>query len=97
MEAFEVAGDALARAISYLINLVNPEAIILETYEPKVTQLLRPILVERLQRYCFSTAMTDFPIMDVAPERGARGAAAFKIIGLLSEELPTDTSVRGTA
>jgi predicted NBD/HSP70 family sugar kinase len=94
-EAFEVAGDALARAISYLLNLVNPEALILETYEPKVTQLLMQTVKKRLQRYCFSTARTDtdIPIMDVALERGAKGAAAVMITGLLSQELPADTLV----
>jgi len=96
-EAFEVAGDALARAISYLLNLVNPEALILETYEPKVTQLLMPSVAKGLQRYCFSTAKTDcdIPIMDVALQRGAKGAAAVMIIGLLSQQLPEDTLVRG--
>jgi predicted NBD/HSP70 family sugar kinase len=95
-EAFEVAGDALARAISYLLNLVNPEALILETYEPKVTQLLMPTVTKCLQRYCFSTAQTDadIPIMDVAPERGAKGAAAVMIIGLLSQGLPADMLVK---
>jgi predicted NBD/HSP70 family sugar kinase len=89
-EAFEFAGDALARAISYLLNLVNPEALILDTYEPKVTQLLMPTVKKRLQRYCFSTAQADcdIPIMDVALERGAKGAAAVMIISLLSQQLP---------
>ncbi len=96
-EAFEVAGDALARAISYLLNLVNPEAVILETYEPNLTAILMPTVKMRLQHYCFSTARTDcdIPIMDVALERGAKGAAAVMITGLLSQELPAGTLVRG--
>jgi predicted NBD/HSP70 family sugar kinase len=95
MEAFEFAGDALARAISYLLNLVNLEAVILETYEPKVTQLLVPTVTKRLQRYCFSTAQRDcdIPILDVAPERGAKGAAAVMIIQLLGQGLPAGTLV----
>jgi predicted NBD/HSP70 family sugar kinase len=95
MEAFEFAGDALARAISYLLNLVNLEAVILETYEPKVTQLLVPTVTKRLQRYCFSTAQKDcdLPINPVAPERGAKGAATVMVIRLLGQGLPTDTLV----
>jgi predicted NBD/HSP70 family sugar kinase len=92
-EAFEVAGDTLARAISYLLNLVNPEALILETYEPKVTQRLVPIVTKHLRRYCFSTAQTatDIPQNPAAPQRGAKGAAAVMIMELLSQRLPADT------
>ena len=95
-EAFEVAGDALARAISYLLNLVNPEALILETYEPMVTQRLVPIVTKRLRRYCFSTVQkdTDIPQTPAAPERGAKGAAAVMIMELLSQRLPAEQAGR---
>lgn len=96
--AFEFAGEALARAISYLINLVNPEAIILEAYEPNVAERLRQITDTYLRRYCFSTAPGTFDIVmtDVVPERGARGAAAFMISGLLDHELPSYVSARAS-
>jgi predicted NBD/HSP70 family sugar kinase len=95
MEAFEFAGDALARAISYLLNLVNLEAVILETYEPKVTQLLVPTVSKRLPLYCFSTVQRDcaLPLNPVAPERGAKGAATVMVIRLLGQGLPADTPV----
>ena len=89
-KAFEVAGDALARAFSYVLNLLNPEALILETYDQYVTDLLMSSIARGLRRYCFSTARSDaeMPIMEVALERGAKGAAAVMITRLLGQVLP---------
>lgn len=83
---FNSAGAALARGIAILLNLVNPERIILASHLVEVRTLLREIVDEYLPHYVFSSAALDCTIVgrDLPTDLGARGAAAVAITRFLN-------------
>lgn len=78
---FRHAGEALGRALSILLNLINPERLVIESLNPDLTALLWRSANVVLRRAAFSTALDDCDIVRkrVAVELGARGAAAVAI------------------
>ena len=87
--AFQAAGDALARAIGALLNLVNPEQIIIESLQPEAALLLERATKPVLPLYAFSSALTDCDIKWKQPEAdfGAKSAAAVAISRFLNLSL----------
>ncbi|MGH3983835.1 MAG: ROK family protein [Pseudonocardiaceae bacterium] len=89
-DTFRHAGEALARAISILLNVLNPEKIIIHSLHPQATELLWERVDGVLPTYTFSTAFRDCDIKRkmVAVDLGAQGAAAVAISQFLNLSQP---------
>jgi len=98
--AFQIAGEALARALGSLLNLVNPKRLLVESVDEQVMAIMWRTVKEFLPLYAFSTALKDCHIeFEAVPkERGARGAAAVAISRFLEDlRFPVPaTSLAGT-
>jgi predicted NBD/HSP70 family sugar kinase len=76
--AFERAGAALGRGIAVVLNLINPERVILSGEGLAVSDLLFESLTDALAKSAFSSASADCEIVTrpLEDETWARGAAS---------------------
>lgn len=75
--AFAAAGDALGRGLATLVNLINPELVILAGEGVSVYDLMRPAVHDALSHHAFSTAAADCRVLldPVDDDMWTRGAA----------------------
>jgi predicted NBD/HSP70 family sugar kinase len=78
VHAFERAGAALGRGIAVVLNLINPERVILSGEGLAASDLLLESLTDSLARSAFSSASADCEIVTrpLEDETWARGAAS---------------------
>lgn len=75
---FEQAGQYIGHALSYAVNLLNPELIICDGPLMRASSCLFPIIEEQLKRRCISTATEPLVLSrsELFPYAGSIGAAA---------------------
>jgi predicted NBD/HSP70 family sugar kinase len=98
-DVFARAGDQLGRAIANLVNILNPELIVLSGEGSHAADLIVPSLTEALQAHTFN-GLTDDIHLVVEPwddEAWARGAASLVLAEMFQPALrPPDGIERPT-
>lgn len=85
-KAFQRAGDALGVGVSAILNLLNPELVLISGEGLAARELLLAPMRAAIARHTFSSAATDcrFEFAPHAADTWARGAAALVLHTLIS-------------
>ncbi|MEP3278293.1 MAG: ROK family transcriptional regulator [Stappiaceae bacterium] len=78
---FEKLADKLGVGVSHIVNLINPEKIIIVTEEPEYRRLVEETFLKSVERNSFAThfAATDIIFHTINEQHWARGAAALML------------------